>query len=97
MGSRGLGEAVGKVYVERHFPPEAKERMLALVNNVLKAFERMGSGAEGELDRVAESLGQEAAVAVMMVLGRYVVHGLIVNSLALAPPVPSIFEDGFEA
>ena len=34
-----LGEAVGKVYVERHFPPEAKERMNELVRNVLKAFE----------------------------------------------------------
>ena len=40
--------------------------------------------------------GPEPAVAVMMVLGRYLVHALIVNSLGLAPPVPSIFEDGFE-
>ena len=35
----GMGEAVGKVYVQRHFPPQAKERMLALVNNILRAFE----------------------------------------------------------
>ena len=34
-----LGEVVGKVYVKEHFPPEAKERMLALVNNLLKAYE----------------------------------------------------------
>jgi len=34
-----LGEVVGKVYVSRHFPPEAKERMLELVNNLIKAYE----------------------------------------------------------
>jgi putative endopeptidase len=34
-----LGEVVGKVYVARHFPPEAKEQMLELVNNLLKAYE----------------------------------------------------------
>jgi len=37
--NRGLGEAVGKVYVERYFPPEAKERMQVLVGNLLRAFE----------------------------------------------------------
>jgi putative endopeptidase len=34
-----LGEIIGKVYVKKHFPPEAKERMLELVNNLLKAYE----------------------------------------------------------
>lgn len=34
-----LGEMVGKLYVEKHFPPAAKERMLTLVNNLLKAYE----------------------------------------------------------
>lgn len=34
-----LGEMVGKLYVEKHFPPEAKERMLKLVDNLLKAYE----------------------------------------------------------
>ncbi|HET8650116.1 MAG TPA: M13 family metallopeptidase [Gemmatimonadales bacterium] len=33
-----LGEAVGKIYVERHFSPEAKARMDALVRNLLAAF-----------------------------------------------------------
>jgi putative endopeptidase len=35
-----LGEVVGKVYVNRHFPPEAKERMLTLVGNLVKAYEK---------------------------------------------------------
>ncbi|MEZ6093040.1 MAG: M13 family metallopeptidase [Pirellulaceae bacterium] len=34
-----LGEAVGEVYVNEHFKPEAKERMNELVQNLLKAFE----------------------------------------------------------
>jgi putative endopeptidase len=33
-----LGEVVGRLYVEEHFPPEAKERMEGLVENLKKAF-----------------------------------------------------------
>ncbi|MCX6257566.1 MAG: M13 family metallopeptidase [Bacteroidia bacterium] len=32
--SESLGEIVGKAYVEKNFPPEAKTRMLELVNNL---------------------------------------------------------------
>ena len=35
---RGLGEAIGKIYVERHFPPTAKERMKKLVGNLTEAY-----------------------------------------------------------
>lgn len=35
-----LGEVVGKVYVKRHFPPEAKERMTTLVGNLVNAYEK---------------------------------------------------------
>jgi putative endopeptidase len=35
-----LGEAVGKIYVERHFSPVAKERMDELVANLLEAYRR---------------------------------------------------------
>ena len=34
-----LGEAIGKVYVERHFQPEARVRMAQLVNNLRAAFD----------------------------------------------------------
>ena len=33
-----LGEAVGKVYVERHFPPAHKERMETLVAHLVEAY-----------------------------------------------------------
>ena len=33
-----LGDVVGKLYVAEHFPPESKEKMDVLVNNLLVAF-----------------------------------------------------------
>src|SRR5699024_3794995 len=33
-----LGEAVGRVYVDRHFPPESKAQMLELVDNLIEAY-----------------------------------------------------------
>lgn len=33
-----MGDAVGKLYVERHFPPHAKERMDELVANIREAY-----------------------------------------------------------
>ena len=35
---QALGEPVGKLYVEKHFKPEAKARMDALIRNLLAAF-----------------------------------------------------------
>ena len=34
-----LGEALGKLYVARYFPPEAKAKADQLVTNLLKAYE----------------------------------------------------------
>ena len=39
-----LGEAVGQVYVARHFPPEAKARMVKLVDNLLAAYKESIDG-----------------------------------------------------
>ena len=35
-----LGEVVGKIYVERHFPADAKARMQVLVENLTEAYRR---------------------------------------------------------
>ena len=35
-----MGEAIGAAYVARHFPPEAKVRMVTLVDNLLAEFDR---------------------------------------------------------
>nr|WP_231961705.1 M13 family metallopeptidase [Urechidicola croceus] len=34
-----IGEALGKLYVDKHFPPEAKEKAEKMIANVMKAFE----------------------------------------------------------
>lgn len=34
-----LGEALGKLYVEKHFPPKAKEKMNELVDDLFEAYE----------------------------------------------------------
>ena len=39
-----LGEAIGQIYVERHFPPAAKAQMLALVENMRRAYGRRIAG-----------------------------------------------------
>ena len=85
-GGAGGGPASGEL--------EADEA--AVQRYVLAALERHGRGVTDELEAVVERLGPAGAVAVMFVLGRYVTHALVVNSLALEPPVPSIFEDGFD-
>ncbi|HEX3143655.1 MAG TPA: M13 family metallopeptidase [Pyrinomonadaceae bacterium] len=38
--SAGLGDAVGKLYVQKYFPPEAKARIQEMVKNIIAAFGR---------------------------------------------------------
>jgi hypothetical protein len=71
---------------------EAERELQALV---LRILDTKGSGARDLFDDFLRKRGAEQAVAVLMVVGRYVVHGLFINTLDLKPPVPSIFEDGF--
>jgi putative endopeptidase len=35
-----MGEALGRLYVERHFPPQAKGRMEAMIANLIEAYRR---------------------------------------------------------
>lgn len=64
----------------------------AVQRYVLAAIDKWGKDVDREVGALVTAIGGPAAVATMMVLGRYVTHALIVNSLALAPPVPSVFE-----
>lgn len=59
---------------------------------VLSVIETKGHGAADALEMVVGALGAEQAVAVLLLIGRYVTHGMIVNTLGLEAPVPSIFE-----
>ena len=48
-----MGEATGKIYVERHYPPEVKARMDVLVANLVEAYRQSISNLEwmGEATR----------------------------------------------
>jgi endothelin-converting enzyme/putative endopeptidase len=58
-----LGEVVGKIYVERHFPPEAKARMVELVDNL--------SAAYGEAIRELDWMGPETKKAALVKLEKF--------------------------
>lgn len=83
--------------VERLVPDDAAigPTEAAVQTYVLAALADHGRGTQGAIADVTARLGAAGAVGVMMVVGRYLMHGLVVNGLGLAPPVPSIFEDGF--
>jgi len=58
---------------------------------VLMMLARQGCDVEAELAAVVATIGAPQAIAVLLLVGRYVTHSLIVNALALAPPVSSLF------
>ncbi|WP_433274695.1 M13 family metallopeptidase [Pseudonocardia xinjiangensis] len=51
-----LGEAVGRLYVERHFPASSKERMVTLVANLVEAYRQSIS----ELDWMSPATRERA-------------------------------------
>jgi alkylhydroperoxidase family enzyme len=52
----------------------------------LVAVQRNGHDTVCELESMIDVIGVERAIAVMMLIGRYISHSLIVNSLNLSPP-----------
>ncbi len=65
---RSIGEALGKLYVEKHFPPEAQARMAELVSNLKSVFrerlqkidwmsEATREKALAKFDRFTEKIG----------------------------------------
>ena len=57
-----LGEMIGKVYVEKNFPPEAKENAKEMVDYILKAFrnrmENLTWMSEATKKKALEKLGK---------------------------------------
>lgn len=58
-----LGEVVGKVYVSKHFPPEAKKRMETLVANLVRAYEKS--------IKELEWMGEETKVEALRKLSKF--------------------------
>ncbi len=58
-----LGDALGKLYVERFFPPSAKEYMLHLVGDLQKAYAKKINGADWMSDKTKKkALGKLNAI-----------------------------------
>ena len=73
---------------------DATER--AVQRLALEAVRSGGRGTAAQVEDVVGRVGAEQAVGILLVIARYVAHALVVNALEIRPPVPSIFEDGFE-
>lgn len=58
-----MGEAVGRIYVERHFPPAAKEAMDELVANLVGAYRQSISGLDW--------MGEETRAKALDKLGKF--------------------------
>jgi hypothetical protein len=58
----------------------------------LAVVRRHGRRTSTELNALVREIGHAQAVAVLMLIGRYVTHALMVNALGLAPPIPSPLE-----
>ena len=78
-----LGEAVGKLYVERYFPPQAKAQVNAIVDALLKAFSRAHRHAR--LDGAGDQGRGQGKLATLKVGVGYPDHWLDYSGLRVVP------------
>jgi alkylhydroperoxidase family enzyme len=69
---------------------ELSEESRAARDLAAAAVEGYGRGAAPALDGAVEVLGEQAAVGVLLTVGRYVAHAVVSNTLELKAPVPSV-------
>ncbi|PIE83780.1 MAG: peptidase M13 [Bacteroidia bacterium] len=67
MTQQFLGEAVGKFYVEKYFPAAAKERMVALVENLRAAYAKRLDAVEWMSPQTKEKAKEKLAAMVVKV------------------------------
>jgi alkylhydroperoxidase family enzyme len=69
------------------------EQELLVQQLVVAVIHRKGHDTTRELEAVVQSIGPAMTIAVLMLIGRYMSHAMIVNSLNLDAPVPSPLEN----
>lgn len=82
--------------VERLAPEDAShlgDAQRLVQRYVIDAVRQDGNGVTDPLDRMIDAVGCDNAVAVMFVMARYVAHALLVRSMDIESPVPSIFDE----
>jgi endothelin-converting enzyme/putative endopeptidase len=61
MVNRSLGEGVGQIYVQRHYPPESDRQMHELIDNILAALkEKISNNSWMDAPTKARALGKLA-------------------------------------
>jgi hypothetical protein len=75
-------------------PLDAQERAAQAI--ALAMVDGPGPASRELVRSYALRNGAAAAAALLLMIGRDVAHAAIVDALAIAPPVPSIFADGFD-
>ena len=60
---------------------------------VVASVQRGGRDTTSELDAVIRAIGPARAISVLMLIGRYMSHALIVNTLNLAPPALALAQE----
>lgn len=84
--------AVNRLDPDAAGPMSEEER--AVQKLAVAVVNRSGHDVDAQLDEVIEYIGYAQAMAVLFLIGRYVMHAYVVNALNLAPPVSSIFAGG---
>jgi len=82
--------AVNKLAPDAPGPMSKDER--AVQRFAIAVIERKGHDVDREFEALIDRVGAQQAMAVLFLIGRYVMHAYVVNALDLKPPVPSIFE-----
>ena len=72
-------------------PGPLSEEERAVQRLAIAVVKRRGHDVTSELEAAIDCIGPAQAMAVLFLIGRYVMHAYVVNALNLAPPVPSIF------
>jgi alkylhydroperoxidase family enzyme len=72
-------------------PTTMTEDERAVQRLAIGVVKRDGHDVQSELENVIDRIGPAQGMAVLFLIGRYVMHAYVVNALELEPPVPSIF------
>ncbi len=65
----------------------------AVQRYALAAVVRRGIDVQHEFEAMLDHISSPEAMAVTVLVGRHVCHALVVNTLRLRPPLPSIFDE----
>ena len=81
--------AVNRLAPDDAGPMSEDER--AVQRLAIAVVKRNGHDVQAEVETVVARIGPAQGMAMLFLIGRYVMHAYVVNALDLKPPVPSIF------